>query len=66
MLESKPLPSKAFVSFNSLLKVTTSTLIIPNVTTNDTGSYHCVVWGEDKASKSDTAKLLLSGMYANN
>ena len=63
MLESKPLPSKAINSLDSSFKVTTNTLIIPNVTDNDVGSYYCVVWGENKASRSNTAKLLLSGMY---
>ena len=62
MLESKPLPSKAIISLDTSLKVTTNTLVIPNVTAKDVGSYYCVVWGENKASRSNTAKLLLSGM----
>ena len=66
MLEFKPLPSKAIISLDTSLKVTTNTLVIPNVTANDIGSYYCVVWGENKASRSNTAKLHLSGMYAQN
>ena len=62
MLESKPLPSKAIVSLDTTLKVITNTLVIPNVTAKDVGSYYCIVWGENKASRSNTAKLLLSGM----
>ena len=64
MLEAKPLPSKAIISLESSLKVTISTLVIPNVTTNDVGHYYCIVWGKNKASRSDAGKLLLSGMYS--
>ena len=63
MLEVKPLPSKAIISLESLPKVTISTLVIPNVTTNDVGHYYCIVWGKNKASRSNAGKLLLSGMY---
>ena len=62
MLKAKVLPSKAIISLESSWKVTISTLVIPNVTTDDVGSYYCIVWGENKASKSNVAKLLLSGM----
>ena len=64
MLEAKVLPSKAIVSLESSTKVIVSTLVIPNITTDDVGSYYCVVWGENKASRSNVAKLLLSGMYS--
>ena len=60
--QTKPLPTKAIISLESTPKVTTSSLVIPNVTSNDVGRYYCVVWGENKASRSHIAKLLLSGM----
>ena len=63
MREDKPLPNKAIISLESTLKVTISTLAIPNVTTDDVGSYYCIVWGESKASISSITKLLLSGTY---
>ena len=37
--------------------------MIPNVTISDVGRYYCVVWAENKASRSNRAKLLLSGTY---
>ena len=53
MMETKPLPIKTIVSLKSSPEVTTSTLIIPNVTLND-----------HQATRSNAAKLciLLSGM----
>ena len=60
--ETKLLPAKAIISLESSSEVTTSTLVIPNVTISDVGRYYCVVWAENKASRSNIAKLLLSGM----
>ena len=60
--ETKPLPAKAIISLDSSSEVTTSTLMIPNVTISDVGRYYCVVWAENKATRSNIAKLLLSGM----
>ena len=39
----------------------TSTLIIPNVTANDSGEYYCIGWIGMQASKSKTALLYYSG-----
>ena len=58
-----PLPVKANVSLKTSPEFITSTIVIPNVTIDDVGTYYCLVWGEKKASRSNSAKLLLSGMY---
>ena len=63
VLNTKPLPAKAIISLESTPEVTTSTLVIPNVTISDVGRYYCVIWAENKASRSNDAKLLLSGTY---
>ena len=62
ILETKPLPAKAIISVESTPAVTTTTLVIPNVTISDVDRYYCIVWAENKASRSNDAKLLLSGM----
>jgi len=62
MLETKPLPTKANISLESSPEVTSSTLVIPNVTNSDVGRYYCVVWARNKASRSNAAYLLFSGM----
>ena len=62
LLNAKPLPSKVYISKKSSLKEITSTIVIPNVTIDDVGSYYCIVWGENKASRSNAGNLLLSGM----
>ena len=62
MLETEPLPVKANVSLKTSSEFITSTLVLPNVTVDDVGAYYCLVWGENKASRSNSAKLLLSGM----
>ena len=63
MLETKPLPTKANISLESSPEVTSSTLVIPNVTNSDVGKYYCVVWAGNKVSKSNAANLLFSGMH---
>jgi len=63
MLETKSLPTKANISLESSPEVTSSTLVIPNVTNSDVGKYYCVVWAENKASRSNAANLLFSGMH---
>ena len=62
MVDTKPLPVKANVSLNISPEFITSTLVIPNVTTDDVGAYYCLVWAENKASRSNAGKLLFSGM----
>jgi len=63
MLKTKPLPTKANISLKSSPEATSSTLVIPNITNNDVGKYYCVVWAGNKASRSNAASLLFSGMH---
>ena len=55
------LPTKSQITFESSLDFATSVLFIPNVTRNDIGEYYCIVWANDKASRSNIAKLHFSG-----
>ena len=57
-----PLPTKSKSTEVSSPTVTTSTLVIPNVTNDDVGSYYCIVWANNRASKSNTSMLYFSGM----
>ena len=41
--------------------VAIDTLIIPNVTEEDVGKYHCQVWANNIGVKSKSATLYLSG-----
>ena len=44
--------------------MTTSVLTIPDVTSEDVGTYYCVVWANLKAAQSLAANLILAGtMY---
>ena len=43
--------------------IVTSTLIIPNVTEEDVGKYHCQVWANNYGIKSDKAVLHYAGSY---
>ena len=43
--------------------VTTSTLIIPNVTKEDVGNYYCQVWANNIGVRSIKAKLIHPGMW---
>ena len=45
---------------------TTSMLVIPNVTNEDTGSYYCIVWNKNKGTQSSSANLLFSGLFSYN
>ena len=42
--------------------MTTSVLTIPDVTSEDVGTYYCVVWANLKAAQSLTANLILAGI----
>ena len=58
------LPEKCTTDQVSSPDVTTSTLIVPNVTEEDNGKYYCVVWADSKlATTSKSATLYVSGMY---
>ena len=41
--------------------ISTSTLIIPNVTEEDVGKYYCQVWANNKGLRSEPAHLYYSG-----
>jgi len=53
--------NKSTIHQTSSLNITTSTLVIYNVTEHDVGVYHCLVWASSKASQSRTADLVFSG-----
>jgi len=59
--QDNKLPDKINVTQISSSEVTTSVLIIPNVTNDDAGSYYCLVQAGEKNSKSKPAKLLFAG-----
>jgi len=56
------LPGKSVVSHISSPEVTSSTLVIPNVTNDDVGSYYCVVWAGRQAAQSEKARLDMASM----
>ena len=57
------LPNKSESTEVSSPTVTTSTLVIPNVTNDDVGRYYCLIWAESTASLSNDAILYFSGAY---
>ena len=42
--QTYPIPDKAYSTSVGSLNQATDTLIIPNVTNEDTGGYYCLVW----------------------
>ena len=56
-------PGKCIISQVDNVSTTTSTLIIPNVTDDEIGTYYCVVWANKRATQSETATLYKSSMY---
>ena len=60
---NKLLPEKCTTSQVFLPQITTSTLIIPNVTEEDNGKYYCVVWANGLGTKSRRATLYASSMF---
>ena len=58
---TKPLPQKAYSTIATSINGTTSTLTIPNVATEDVGTYYCIVWARNKATLSRGANLFLAG-----
>ena len=56
------LPDKSRTSEVYSPVVTTSTLVIPNVTNDDVGSYYCVVKANNLGAWSSKAKLSYTGM----
>ena len=55
------LPNKAFDTLIPSVNETTSVLTIPNVTSEDVGTYYCEAWANDRAVRSMTANLFLAG-----
>ena len=48
-----PVPKKAYSTLIPSVNVTTSVLTIPNVTSEDVGTYYCEAWAKLKAAQSD-------------
>ena len=61
--QSGMLPYKHKTSEITSHGVSTSTLIIPNVTEEDVGKYYCLVWANNRGVRSKTANLFYSGMF---
>jgi len=55
------LPTKSESTEISSPTVTTSTLIIPNVTNDDFGRYYCVVWANSRGARSKVGMLQFAG-----
>ena len=58
--QTKPLPQRAYATMTASVNGTTSILIIPNVVSEDVGTYYCVVWAGSKATQSRVASLFLA------
>ena len=58
-----PVPMKAHSRLIPLVNVTTGVLSIPNVTSEDVGTYYCVVWANRRAAESLAGNLDLAGIY---
>ena len=61
--ENAPLPEKCTTSQVSLPQITTSNLVVPNVTAGDNGKYFCVVWANGVGTRSKSATLYISSMF---
>ena len=57
------LPTKSESTEVSSPTVTTSTLFIPNVTSDDVGRYYCLVWANRRGTQSYEAMLYFSGTF---
>ena len=60
---NNPLPTKALTTLIPSVNETISVLTIPNVTSEDVGTYYCVVWANRRAVQSQSANLFLAGKY---
>ena len=58
---TKPLPQKAYFTIAASVNGTTGTLTIPNVVSDDVGTYYCVVRASNIAVQSKIASLLFAG-----
>ena len=61
--QSSTLPYKYKINEMTSGEVTTSTLVIPNVTEEDVGKYYCQVWANNIGVKSNKANLYYSGTH---
>ena len=59
---SNPVPKKAYSTLMPSVNVTTSILTIPNITSGDVDTYHCVGTVDRITVKSLSANLFLAGM----
>ena len=57
------LPHKHIINEMTSHGIVTSTLIIPNVTEEDVGNYHCQVWANNIGVRSGKAVLHYAGSY---
>ena len=55
--------NKAFTTLLPSLNKTESVLTIPNVTSEDVGTYYCEAWANRMAVQSEAAYLFLAGKY---
>ena len=58
---SNPVPEKAYSTLIPSVNVTTSTLTIPNVTSEDVGTYYCVARVGRRIEESLSANLSVAG-----
>ena len=61
--QSGVMPHKHMTNHTTSRGVTSSTLIIPNVTEEDVGKYYCQVWANNIGVKSEASVLQYSGMH---
>ena len=59
------LPKKASSRLTPSVSETTSVLTIPNVTSEDVGTYYCEVWANMLAARSHVVNLFLAGKTLN-
>ena len=59
------IPHKHMTNRMTSRGVTTSILIIPNVTEEDVGKYYCQVWANNIGVKSESSVLQYSGIHTN-
>ena len=61
MNKRNPVPKKAYSRLITSIFMTTSILTIPNVTSEDVGTYYCEVQANRKIAQSLAANLILAG-----
>ena len=61
--QSGVMPHKHVTNHMTSRGITTSILIIPNVTEEDVGKYYCQVWANNIGVKSEASVLQYSGTY---